>query len=87
MLNDLSTSVTGLPKIDPNVYDTYVGEYKTEERFVVKIMRERNKLMGQGPGGPPVQLFPYTETEYFLDVMDVQITFVKNESGEVNKFS
>ena len=32
-----------------------------------------------------MQLFPYTETEYFLDVMDLQITFVKDESGEVDE--
>jgi len=85
VLSDLSTTMVGLPKIDPKVFDNYVGEYKAEAGFIVKVMREGDRLLGQGPGGPPVQLFPYTETDYFLDVMDVQITFVKAESGEVNE--
>ena len=85
VMSDLSTTIVGLPKIDPQVFDNYVGEYKADAGFVVKIMKEGDKLMGQGPGGPPVQLFPYTETEYFLDVMDLQITFVKDESGKVSE--
>jgi dienelactone hydrolase len=85
VLSDLSTTMVGLPKIDPQVFDNYIGEYKADAGFVVKIMKEGDKLMGQGPGGPPVQLFPYTETEYFLDVMDLQIIFVKDESGRINE--
>ena len=85
VLSDLSTSVVGLPEIDPELFDNYVGEYQAEAGFVVKIMREGDKLMGQGPDNPPVQLFPYAETEYFLDVTDLQITFIKGESGEVDE--
>ena len=85
VMSDLSTTIVGLPKIDPQVFDNYVGDYKADAGFVVKIMKDGDKLMGQGPGGPPVQLFPYTETEYFLDVMDLQITFVKDESGKVSE--
>jgi hypothetical protein len=39
--------------------------------------------MGNTPEGLKFQLFPYSETEYFIDVANIQITFRKNKNGEI----
>ncbi len=39
--------------------------------------------MVQGTGQPAVELYAESETEFFVEVVDAQITFVFNDAGEV----
>ena len=39
--------------------------------------------MSQPTGQRKLEIFPESETEYFLKVNDIQITFVKDEQGNV----
>jgi uncharacterized pyridoxamine 5'-phosphate oxidase family protein len=70
--------------VDPAIYDAYVGEYNLGGANT-KITKEGNQLFIQVTGQPKVELFPRSETEFFLKVITAQITFVKNEKGEVTK--
>ena len=40
--------------------------------------------MGEAPGQPKLELFPESETRFFLKVADIQITFVRDEKGNVS---
>ncbi|HXD33304.1 MAG TPA: serine hydrolase [Pyrinomonadaceae bacterium] len=71
--------------VDPKIYDTYVGDYELGPNFIFTISNENGKLMGQPTGQPKSELFPTSETEYFLKVVDAQITFVKDEAGNVKQ--
>jgi hypothetical protein len=51
--------------------------------FVLTMTSEDGKLMGQATIQPKVELFPTSETEFFLKVTDAQITFVKDGKGNV----
>jgi hypothetical protein len=50
---------------------------------VLKIFREGDKFWGQATGQSRAEIFPESDTTFFLEVVDAQLTFVKNESGTV----
>lgn len=70
-------------QLDPRVYDAYVGRYELAPTFIITITREANGLALQATDQPKFQLFAESETKFFLKVVDAQISFVKNEKGEV----
>jgi len=73
-------------KVDPAIYDDYVGEYDfSQAQAKIIVTRENDHLFVQVTGQPNVEIFPRSETEFFLKVVVAQVTFVKNEKGEVTK--
>jgi len=70
--------------VDPAVYDAYVGDYQYGPA-VLKVTREGDKLFVQMTGQPKFEIFPSSETEFFLKVVNARIKFVKNDKGEVVK--
>lgn len=70
-------------KVDPKIYDAYVGKYELTPNFILTISKEGGRLMAEATGQPPVELFPESETKFFLKVVDAKITFVKDETGKV----
>jgi len=70
-------------KLDPALYDQYVGEYELAPGFAIVVTKEDGRLMGQATGQPKVELFPEEETKFFLKVTDGQVEFVKDEAGKV----
>lgn len=71
-------------KVDPKIYDAYVGQYELGPGFIITITKEDGKLMGEAPGQPKLELFPESETKFFLKAANIQITFVKNEEGQTS---
>jgi hypothetical protein len=53
--------------------------------FKLTITREGNKLYGQATGQGRMELFPESPTDYFLKEVDAQITFEKDEKGQVKQ--
>jgi hypothetical protein len=72
-----------LARVDPQVFDTYVGKYDLGNNRGYSITREGNRYFGQGTNGFKRELFPATETRFFIPEVESQITFVKDEKGEV----
>jgi hypothetical protein len=69
--------------IDPKIYDLYAGDYELMPGFTITILKRGNKLISQATGQPEVELFPESETKFFLKVVDAQVEFVKDASGKV----
>lgn len=69
--------------LEPRIYDAYVGEYELVPSFVITIRRTANGLSLQATNQPEFDLFAESETKFFLTVVDAQISFVKNDKGEV----
>lgn len=69
--------------VDPAVYGPYAGEYVFTPDFVFTVTIENNKLMAQATGQPKVELFPESETRFFLKEVDAQVEFQKDASGKV----
>jgi D-alanyl-D-alanine carboxypeptidase len=72
-------------KIDPAIYDAYAGEYELAPGFILTITREGDRLMTQATGQAKVEVFPASETEFFLTVVEASLTFVKGASGTVDR--
>ena len=69
--------------VDPALYDQYAGEYELAPGFSIVVTKENNRLMTQATGQQKVEIFPESETKFFLKVVDAQIEFVKDASGKV----
>jgi CubicO group peptidase (beta-lactamase class C family) len=69
-------------KVDPKIYDAYVGEYQLAPTFIIAISREGDRLMAQATGQPLIELFPESETKFFLKVVDAKVTFVRDAGGK-----
>jgi CubicO group peptidase (beta-lactamase class C family) len=70
-------------KIDPKILDAYVGQYELRPDFIFTMTREGDSLMTQVTGQPKFELFPESETKFFLKVVDAQVSFVKDDKGAV----
>lgn len=69
-------------KIDPAVFDGYVGDYEIAPNFILTITREGDKLMGQPSGQRKVELETVSETQYIVPSVDASITFEKDSEGK-----
>lgn len=69
-------------KVDPALYDLYAGEYELAPGFVLTVRRDGNRLLTRATGQEELEVFPASETEYFLKVVDARITFVKGPDGK-----
>ena len=70
-------------KVDTKIYDAYVGRYELAPDFIITISKESDRLMAQATGQPQIELFPESETKFFLKVIDAKVTFVKDDKGQV----
>ena len=70
-------------KLDPKVFDAYVGEYQLAPNFVITISRDGDKFFAEATGQGKFELFAETEADFFLTVLDAQFTFVKDDKGQV----
>ena len=78
-------------KIDTKVYDDYVGQYESAI-FDFEVVKDGERLMAvpkertttrTSQGRPPAELFPESDTEFFLKGRDAQVIFIRNRKGEV----
>jgi hypothetical protein len=71
--------------VSPEVLARYIGDYQLAPGFVLTITLEGGHLMTQATGQPKVEVFAKSESEFFLRVVDAQISFVADESGKIEK--
>ncbi len=69
-------------QLDPKILEGYVGEYRFAPQFSIQVTREGGRLFAQATNQPRIELFAEQETEFFLKVVDAQVTFVKDSSGK-----
>ena len=72
-------------KVDPKIYDAYIGQYELAPNFILTISKKDNHLFAQATGQDRNEIFPESETEFFLKIVDAQITFVKDGKGKVTE--
>ena len=69
--------------MDPAVYDAYAGEYELRPGFSLAVTREGDRIFAQATGQPKIEIFPESETRFFLKAVDAQIDFVRGADGQV----
>ncbi len=68
--------------VDPAIYDGYAGEYELFPGLKITITREETKLIAEVTGQPKVELFPESQTKFFIKVVNAQIEFVVDAAGK-----
>jgi len=71
--------------VDPKLFDGYVGKYQLAPGFILTITREGGHLFSQATGQSIVQIFPESDRDFFLKVVDAQITFVTDAQGRATE--
>ena len=70
-------------KVDPRVFDAYVGRYEFVTRMAVSISKEGDRLFFLGDFGGKSELIPKSENEFLHRNLPMRFTFVKDEKGRV----
>jgi CubicO group peptidase (beta-lactamase class C family) len=70
--------------LDADLLQTYVGRYEFGPGMLMTITRGGNQLFGQLTGQGSIPIYPESETEFFMRVVDAQITFRTDTQGRVN---
>lgn len=86
---ELATRVTAetraVAKVDPASFDALVGTYQLAPHFELKVWREGDRFFTQATGQSQAEIFPETETRYFLRVVDAQLDFAKGADGKAEQ--
>ena len=69
--------------IDSKIYDDYVGRYDYGSDDVLIVTKQRDRLFAQLTGQSKYEIFPLSEDKFFWKIVDAQITFVRDEKGNV----
>ena len=80
-------TVSEVVKVDPSVYEDYIGTYQVEPEFELTITTQGNQLRIQGTGQPILNLYPTSETEFFVRVIDVGVVFNQGSDGTVESLT
>lgn len=71
-------------KVDPAIYDDYVGKYDSAI-MTFSVVREGDRLRAipDDKRRPAMEIFPESESQFFLKGVNAQITFMRNRQGQV----
>lgn len=67
--------------IDESVLATYIGTYQIQPGFEIVITQDGKHLFGQATGQGKFELFPTSDTEFYLKVVEAQIKFQVEEGA------
>ena len=67
--------------MDTAILDDYAGFYQLGDNAVFTVTREADHLLTHLTGQRHVAFYAQSPTEFFTDVVDAQITFVRDERG------
>ena len=74
-------------KVNPDIYNEYVGKYELMPGFIITITRENDRLIAEATGQGKVEVFPESETKFFLKVAAVKISFQKDAAGTFSQLT
>ena len=73
--------------VNPKIFDGYVGQYQLAPNFILTITRDGDQLFAQATGQPKFQVYPESERQFFLKVVDAQITFETDSAGRATSLT
>jgi CubicO group peptidase (beta-lactamase class C family) len=67
--------------LDPKIFDRYTGVYQFTPTITLTFTREGASMFTQLTGQPKLEIFAESEKDFFLKVVDAQITFETGDGG------
>lgn len=71
-------------RVDPSILAEYVGQYQFAPGAIFDITLEGDQLKAKLGNQPTFPVFPESETKFFYKVVEAQLTFVRDDTGEVS---
>jgi CubicO group peptidase (beta-lactamase class C family) len=71
--------------MDAAILEKYTGRYQLAPNFIITITREGDQLYAQATNQPRFEIFAESEREFFLKVVDAQLTFVVDATGRATR--
>lgn len=68
-------------KVDPALLERYAGKYRLAPGFVLTVTKRGERMFAQATGQPEFEIFPSSDHEFFLKVVEARITFVTGADG------
>jgi hypothetical protein len=62
--------------VSPATLNSYIGRYELSTGLVLVVSKDENGLRIQGSDQPTIEIFPESETRFFVKGSDAMITFV-----------
>lgn len=95
MLKDLFFITYGMPyqlpislktvPVSESVLTQYVGKYQLAPDRILAITLEKGKIFLQVTGQDQFEIFPSSETDFFLKAVNARLTFQKDATGKVSQ--
>lgn len=70
-------------KVDVNILKKYVGKYELAPSFILDVTVEEDRIFCQATGQQKFEIFPTSNTNFFLKVVDAKIDFNVAADGKV----
>jgi CubicO group peptidase (beta-lactamase class C family) len=70
-------------KVDPKIYDAYAGRYEIGPNVIAAFSRDGDRFWVEVTGQPKVEVFPESDTSFFLKAVDATVRFLKDDTGKV----
>lgn len=70
-------------KVDPAVFDAYVGDYELNPTFILSVSKEGDKLFVQRGSQPKMDAEAVSETQFSVPQVKASLTFEKDSTGKV----
>jgi hypothetical protein len=80
---DFVTEMPAIAQVDPKVLDSYTGKYEVRPNVFATVTRQGASLFVQIPMQQKMEFLPMSESKFFLKFSDTDLSFVKNDKGEV----
>lgn len=90
MLKKLGVNTDDLEKevvVSEKILESYIGDYELAPGFILSISKVGSQLKGQATGQPMVDLYPKSNTVFYLKVVNAQISFQTDSAGNVESLT
>jgi putative CocE/NonD family hydrolase len=73
-------------RIAPQVFDAYVGQYQSADNpdVILSFFRDGDKYFVKPTGQAKFEIFPESETRFFLKAVSAQVDFIRGDGGKVS---
>ena len=79
------SSVKETVTVPEDLLQQYTGKYQLAPNFILTVTHEGNRVYGQATGQDKLEMFPESQTKFFLKIAPIEIEFIKDEAGKVSK--
>lgn len=90
MLEKLGADISDLVEeviVPDDLLKRYVGQYELMPGFILTVSKEGNQLKAQATGQPAFDIYPKSNTVFYLKVVTAQITFNTAKDGTVESLT